>query len=84
MAEGLEDVWSRLSLTDIEAKIIEFDKEVPTEKKDEIALSLLGKLWIDYSFNPRVMKNVLRSVWKPSKGLVVRDLEDNLFVFPFF
>jgi len=62
MAEGLEDVWSRLSLTDIEAKIIEFDKEVPTEKKDEIALSLLGKLWIDYSFNPRVMKNVLRSV----------------------
>lgn len=31
-----------------------------------------------------VVKNIMRFVWKSSKGLVVRDLENNLFVFYFF
>ncbi|KAJ8428057.1 hypothetical protein Cgig2_023451 [Carnegiea gigantea] len=30
------------------------------------------------------MKNALISIWKPSKGLVVRDLDNNLFLFQFF
>ena len=54
------------------------------EKKEEIALSLLERLLTDSSFNARVMKIVLKSIWKLSKGLVVRDLDDNLFLFQFF
>jgi len=84
MAGNLEEAWSRLSLTEEEATFVEFEEEMLVEKKEEIALSLLGKLLTDSSFNPYVMKNVLKSIWKPSNGLVVRDLDDNLFLFHFF
>ncbi|KAJ8445207.1 LOW QUALITY PROTEIN: hypothetical protein Cgig2_024413 [Carnegiea gigantea] len=79
MAGNLEEAWSRLSLTEEEATVVEFEEEAPTEKKEEIALSLLGKLLTDTSFNARVVKTVLRNIWKSSKRLVVRDLHNNLF-----
>ena len=84
MAGNLEEAWSRLSLTEEEATVVEFDEEAPVEKKEEIALSFLGRLLTEGSFNARVMKNALTSIWKPSKGLVVRDLDNNLFLFQFF
>ncbi|KAJ8452109.1 hypothetical protein Cgig2_016690 [Carnegiea gigantea] len=83
MADKLEEEWSRLSLTQEEAKIVEFEEETPAEKVEQIALSLLGKLMMEGSFNARVMKNVLKNIWKPSKGLVRRDLYDNFFMFQF-
>jgi len=30
------------------------------------------------------MKNVLKNVWKPSKGDIIRDLDKNHFAFQFF
>ncbi|KAJ8422345.1 hypothetical protein Cgig2_006315 [Carnegiea gigantea] len=69
MAGNLEEAWSRLSLTEEEAMFVEFKEETLVEKKEEIALSLLRRLLTDSSFNPSVMKNVLKSIWKPSKGL---------------
>ncbi|KAJ8451421.1 hypothetical protein Cgig2_017812 [Carnegiea gigantea] len=30
------------------------------------------------------MKTVLKNVWKPSKGVIIRDLNKNLFAFQFF
>ena len=78
MTENLEIAWNKLSLTEEEATVAVFDKDTPVEKAEEVALSLVGKLMCDSSFNARVMKSVLKSIWKPAKGIVIRD---NLFVF---
>ncbi|KAJ8444167.1 hypothetical protein Cgig2_030987 [Carnegiea gigantea] len=51
---------------------------------DEFSPWLLGKLHTQCPFNPRVMKSILRNIWKLSKGLVIRDLDANLFAFQFF
>ena len=78
MANKLEEGWNRLNLTQEEAKIVEFKEETPVEKVEQIALSLLGKLMTKGSFNARVMNNVLKNIWKPSTGLVIRHLDNNL------
>ena len=31
-----------------------------------------------------MMKNVLKNIWNLLKGIMVRDLDSNLFVFQFF
>jgi len=82
--DNLEDVYRKLSLTEEEAKKVIFEEDTPVKKVEEIALSLVGSLMTEGRCNNRVMKNVLKNIWKPSKGLVVRDLDSNLFVFQFF
>ena len=84
MTESLETAWNNLGLTEEEATVAVFNEDTPTEKAGEIALSLVGKLMCDGSFNTRVMKNVLNNIWKPAKGIAIRDLDCNLFVFQFF
>ncbi|KAJ8437316.1 hypothetical protein Cgig2_015047 [Carnegiea gigantea] len=84
MGTGLEEAWQNLTLTEDEEKTVTVDDEEDLAKDEQIALCLLGRLHTDISFNTRAMKSILRNVWKPSKGLVIRDLDSNLFVFQFF
>lgn len=50
----------------------------------QVGLALVGKLFTNSVFNIEAMKSVLRSSWKPLKGMVVREIDKNLFVFQFF
>jgi len=84
MADSLDLAWDKLTLTEEEAAVVVFEGDSPAEKEEEIALSLVGKLLCEGSFNARVMKTVLKNIWKPVKGVVIRDLASNLFVFQFF
>ena len=54
------------------------------EKDDQIALCLYGKLLAKKSFNPRAFKTVFRNIWRPDDGVLVRDLDVNLFAVQFF
>jgi len=83
MAEALATAWEKLTLTEEEAIVAVFDEAVPAEKVEEIALSLVGKPMCDGPFNARVMKSVLKNIWKLAQGVVIRDLDSNLFVFQF-
>ncbi|KAJ8430330.1 hypothetical protein Cgig2_015387 [Carnegiea gigantea] len=82
--EELNMERSKLKLTAEEEKVVVFDEEIPTEKKEKIELSLIGKFFTTNSINVKVMKTVMRSVWQPGKGLVVGELDTNFFVFQFF
>ncbi|CAL5359252.1 unnamed protein product [Camellia sinensis] len=46
-------------------------------------MCLVGKLLTRRPFNVEAMKNTLLSVWQPTKGMQVRVIGDNLFVFVF-
>ena len=51
---------------------------------DQVALCLLGKLHTVTTFNIGAMKTVFKNVWKPAKGVIIKELDWNLFVFQFF
>ncbi|KAJ8420194.1 hypothetical protein Cgig2_023774 [Carnegiea gigantea] len=58
MASGLEEEWKCLKLTEEEEEIIVCDEEDPSEKAEQVALCLLGKLNTTNYFNLIAMKAV--------------------------
>ena len=84
MASGLDEAWNWLTLTGDEEEATIFEEETPVEKLEEIKLCLWGKLMTTKQFNARAMKMVLKNIWKPEKGVVIKDLDSNLFSFQFF
>jgi len=84
MASILEDVWNRLTLAGDEEEAAIFEEETPAKKLEEIKLCLWGKLMTNKQFNARAMKTILKNIWKPDKGVVIKDLDSNWFSFQFF
>jgi len=84
MEFGLEEIWNRLKLTEVEEEVAVFEEEGPLKKAEEIELSLIGKLLTTQNFNGKVMKTVFKNIWKPSKGMIVCEMDENLFLFRFF
>ncbi|KAL2895154.1 hypothetical protein RDABS01_011063 [Bienertia sinuspersici] len=75
MASSLEEKWKAMSLTEEEEDALICDDDPDELSEQLVAHSLVGKLGL---------KNTMRNLWKPSKGLVVREIENNIFVFQFF
>ena len=84
MAEELQTAWEKLKLTEEEDIIVTCEVDDSRERADEVALCLIGKLHTKHKFNGGAMKNVFKNVWKPAQGVVIKDLEWNLFIFQFF
>ena len=76
--------WEKLKLTKEEEEVVEYQEEIPEERKEEIALSLLGKFLMPNTFSVKAMKAVMHTMWKSSRGMVVKELDKHLFLFQFF
>ncbi|KAL2940034.1 HTH-type transcriptional regulator GalR [Bienertia sinuspersici] len=79
MASGLEDKWRNMTLTEADSDALIEDDEPDELTEELVAHSLVGKLMTNIPFNPEALKNTMKSLWKPTKGLVVREIEDNIF-----
>ncbi|KAJ8441183.1 hypothetical protein Cgig2_024912 [Carnegiea gigantea] len=84
MESAIHDALAKLKLTVEEEEILEFEEDVDEEKADQIAPSLIGKLHTVNSFNIGAIKATFKKVWKPARGLVIKKLNQNLFLFQFF
>jgi len=80
MESDLENAIENLKLMKEEEAVLEFDEEVDDEKAEQIALSLIGRLYTTNSFNVGAMKSTFKNVWKPARGLIIEELE-NPFIF---
>ena len=47
-------------------------------------MCLVGKLLTDNQFNAEALKTTMKNVWRPVRGVIVKDLDKNLFAFQFF
>ncbi|KAJ8445804.1 hypothetical protein Cgig2_027885 [Carnegiea gigantea] len=84
MVWGLKDAWSQLKLTEEEEQVIVCEEDESEERLEQISLCLWEKLLTDNYFNGGAMKMVLKNVWKLVKGVVIWDLDKNLFSPHFF
>ncbi|KAL2925745.1 Copper homeostasis protein cutC-like protein, partial [Bienertia sinuspersici] len=84
MADELIEGWKKFNLTEDEENEIDMDEVPDDDMAPQVELALVGKLFTNSSFNIEAMKSVLRSSWKPIKGLAVREIDHNLFIFQFF
>ncbi|KAJ8423987.1 hypothetical protein Cgig2_009195 [Carnegiea gigantea] len=79
MALDLKKEWGKLKL-----EVLDADDTSSNHLDFQIALCLVGNLLTKTTFNADSLKNTLRNAWRPVNGLIVKDLNTNLFAFQFF
>uniref|UniRef100_A0A803ML34 DUF4283 domain-containing protein n=1 Tax=Chenopodium quinoa TaxID=63459 RepID=A0A803ML34_CHEQI len=84
MAAVLENKIKGMTLIEEEEEIVDCDMEEEEEINEQLMLCLVGKLLTSNPFSIDVMKNTMRSAWKLNKGMVVREIDNNVFIFQFF
>ena len=80
IASGLEETMKRFTLTEAEEEAIVWDDVTPDGRDEEIALSLLGKLYTENNFNVGAFKFDLRNIWKLARATVIKEPDNNLFL----
>ncbi|XWS69090.1 hypothetical protein CRYUN_Cryun04dG0149500 [Craigia yunnanensis] len=83
MSDNLENLWSKLSLTEDELiEVVEAKDWI--EKAKEIGRNcLIGRLVLNKRVNIEAMKKVLSIVWKISTGMTVKEVGEKMFIFQF-
>jgi len=83
MAEELEELWRKLSFTDEE------DEGIVLGNSNTRAAKARGRLYADLkilshrSVHVEALRKNPRMLWKPSKGVNISELEDDLFLVEF-
>lgn len=82
--EDLEEKLKGLEMTEDEEQIIDCIEEEDETMSEQLRLCLVGTLLTTNPFRVETMKNTLKIAWLLGKGMVVREIEHNLFIFQFF
>lgn len=69
---------------DVGLEIIELEAENGTGMGVDLRWAAIGRFLADKSIRVEAMQQVLAAVWRPVKGLRVKVISNNLFIFQFF
>ena len=83
MSESLEELWSRLSLTEEEQNEVVVEKEWIDEASVVGKKCLLGKILLSRAVNIEAMRNVFLKIWRLKSDLSIREVGDRLFLLHF-
>lgn len=84
MANALEIKLNGLSLTEEEEEVVECEGRKDDTIYELLRLCLVGKLLTLNLFSVEAMKNTMKIAWRLGKGMVVREIENHMFMFQFF
>lgn len=59
------------------------DDEI-VDQQDDFSFMLMGRILIDKPIKFNFMKETVSPIWRPGKGMSVREVSSNLFHFHFF
>ncbi|KAH9750457.1 reverse transcriptase domain-containing protein [Citrus sinensis] len=83
----VREVYSQLSIDEEEEVGLVFkEDEIQAEKGAKLNLQfcLVGSFLTDKAINFPAMKNTMAALWRPGKGICIKDLSPTLFLFQFF
>ncbi|XVF68710.1 hypothetical protein PTKIN_Ptkin11bG0023300 [Pterospermum kingtungense] len=84
MDRSLDDLMDDLILEGNDDEELELDSCAIDQTADRIDLCLMGRFLTDRSINFMAMRSHMVEIWHPVKGIHVKDLNPNLFLFQFF
>ncbi|KAF4376444.1 hypothetical protein G4B88_000132 [Cannabis sativa] len=82
--EELEHRWDTICLEEEEESEEILEDEGDGNPEFDVRWSLVGKLLIGRISNYKVFQNMIADLWKPGKGMTVKILEQNRFLFQFY
>lgn len=82
----IEEKYAPMNLDEEEEGGVEYKGEKEEEEIDIIDMRwcLLGRFLVDIPVDFNAIQNTLASLWKPGKGMFVKELEPNLYLFQFY
>jgi hypothetical protein len=72
-----------MNLSDHEKNHFRLSKERVSRSKEKAQFSILFKQLTTRQFNGEALKSSVRAMWAPTGGLLIRNIEDNLFLAVF-
>ncbi|KAF4374776.1 hypothetical protein F8388_020297 [Cannabis sativa] len=82
--EELEHRWDTICLEEEEESEEILEDEGDGNPEFDVRWSLVGKLLTGRISDYKVFQNMIADLWKPSKGMTVKILEQNRFLFQFY
>ena len=83
MADELEELWKKLTLTEKEEKDIILGSNSTKVAKEARKNCIVVKVLTQRNVNVEALKKNMRMLWKPNKGLQFSEIEDNLYLAEF-
>ncbi|XP_075489138.1 uncharacterized protein LOC142527993 [Primulina tabacum] len=80
----MERLMENLTLSTDEDEEIIIEENSTHQKSSDLEFCLIGRFLTDRSINFNAMKNRMASIWRPGKGICIKELEGNLYLFQFF
>ncbi|XP_059429320.1 uncharacterized protein LOC132163147 [Corylus avellana] len=83
MADVLEDLCGRISLTEGEKIGIQVEEGEIAADKEAGGKCLIGKVWTEKNINKEAFRSVLSTVWRTAGGVKFKELRENTWLFEF-
>ncbi|KAL8125389.1 hypothetical protein AgCh_012905 [Apium graveolens] len=79
----IEDKYAAMNMNDEENNGVEYEEEIEETESLDTRWSLVGRLLVDVPMDFNAMQNTLAGLWRPGKGLYVKELGPNRYLFQF-
>ncbi|XP_059446486.1 uncharacterized protein LOC132178037 [Corylus avellana] len=83
MAEELEELCGNISLTEGEQYGIKISEGEIALAREKGTRCLVGKIWTGKRTNQEAFKQVLSKIWRTRRGVIFKEVQDNLWIFEF-
>jgi hypothetical protein len=83
MADDIDQLCSKISLTDGEKVGISITEGEVEEVRKKGELCLVGRLWSEKKTNKEAFKSVLSGIWRLRGRVFFKEIQDNLWLFEF-
>lgn len=81
---SLESACASLTLEEEEDFGLVIGEEESTNTLEDYKYVLVGKILTEKRIKFNIMKETLAAIWRPGKGMCVKEAAPNLFLFQFF
>lgn len=81
--EDLQDQLARFNVEDEENAELVFDDEVVADT-NRFDLCLVGRFLTEKGINVRAMKSKLADIWRPTRGITIKEIKSGVFLFQFY
>ena len=82
--ESIEDFYAKLALGDESQGGLEYNEAVVQTENNDMQWCLVGKFLTEKPINFMYMKNTMTGLWRSVRGMCIKDLDQNLFLFQFY
>ena len=82
--EALTNLCHKVTIEDEEDFGLVYEEDESASRIRTQSWCLVGKFLTDRIINSQAMKSTLSALWRPMKGVFIRDIKPNLFYFSFF